>query len=1200
MKRKINQKRYKWISVVLTAALLTSNPVVAVPVSAEPLQGNADHNISANTVSANEEKPEIERALTYHDIEDPVPILSGRNEALYVNRETLPSSYSSVDSGKVTSLKDQGSYGSCWAFSAVGACEASLISRGYTGTDVDLSERHLAYYFYEKGATGDLLGGTTGDYNTALIGDYKSLGGNSLFTMWHLVSWAGLVNESAAPYENFGTPLTSSTAENVYGSDTYHLQNAYIINKSNQSTIKQLIMDYGSMAASYYSSSSTSYDKVMDSDYGCYYYNGDASTNHAIQIVGWDDSFSKNNFAITPEGDGAWLVKNSWGEEEVDEDYAQNGYFWLSYYDSGISDNFFTYICEPANNYDNIYQYDGAAGIDRLSVGSAANVYTAGANAGGIEKIEAVGIGNYANGLDYTLSIYKDLTDSSNPSGGTLVSRQTGTLEYSGYHTIILDEPVYVGEGEKFSVVFDFGIVQSLYVDTSYTNGNWLKFTTAESEQTSFYKTGSNDASWSDLVTTTGSTFRIKAYTSNADASEDGALQSIALNKTALTMEIGGTAQLNVSYKPSYTTEDKTVTWSTSNANVAAVDSNGKITAKSTGSAVITATCGTKTATCTVTVKDIKYAIQNVNNGAGTFTVRMARLNELANVAEVRVAVWSAENGQDDLKWYTATSAGNGVYTLNVSIANHGSKAGNYYAHAYVYDSSGKSYFWGGGSCAFTKVNMSASGISAQVSADEETATITMTGVTGVNSLEFAVWSNVNGQDDLIWYTAQNKGSGTWSVSVPISRHRYSAGTYNVHAYAGNVYTSSQFLRATTFKISGPGITKVTAKNANASAGTFYVDIEGVSAKAGVQKMEVAVWSAADQSNLVWYTATKTGDGRYAVPVNIANHGYQYGNYKIHVYCTDRNGAVAVKGTAVSLSQPQSVILATGNATQTQYNIKASNVGYAGGVKSVQVAIWSAKGGQDDLVWYSMKNNGGGVWSVNVPISNHRTAGTYYAHMYIEDAKGNAHFGSSTTFSVDSPAMESVSVQNINAAAGTFTVEVDGATAKSGIAQVEIAVWSTANQSNLKWYTATKQSDGKYVVSADIANHDYLYGTYYIHVYLSDRNGVTAVKGTGVKLSQPIAVVTATGNTGQTQYNIRAGNVVYAGGVRNVEVAVWSAEGGQDDLVWYSMKYYGANTWGINVPIYNHKSKGTYYAHMYLENANGNAFFGGSTTFTVH
>ena len=557
-------------------------------------------------------------------------------------------------------------------------------------------------------------------------------------------------------------------------------------------------MDYGSLAFAYYSASSYDYDNLQNDSY--YFNIENSGTNHAVQVVGWDDNFSKDKFTITPPGDGAWLVKNSWGEDGGN--YAQNGYFWLSYYDTSISDNFFAYICEKGDNYDNIYQYDGASGTRYITTKYAANVYTAKANAGGIEKIEAVGVGSYSNGVSYTVEIYTDLTDPSNPVSGTKVASQSGTLTYSGYHTIPLNTPVSIEEGQKFSVVFNFDRESSVYVDYSY-GSNWIEFVTDEALGTSFYKMDYTGAPWVDAVDNASATFRVKAYTSNAlpDASEP--LRNIILDKTTLTLDKGTTAQLKVTYRPSYTTDDKTVSWSTSNAGVAAVDSNGKVTAVGAGTATITAVCQSKRATCTVTVKDMGVTVENLNNNTGTFTVKAAGVNRISGVSLVQFAVWSEENGQDDLKWYTAVNNGNGVYTQNISIQNHGTRPGRYLVYVYVHDNAGTSHFFGATECTFTRTYLSSSGINAQVSADEESATITMTGVLGAVGLKFAVWSDENGQDDLIWYTARDNGNGTWTATVPVSRHGYSQGRYNVHAYGENLYSGSRMMTSTSFQISG-------------------------------------------------------------------------------------------------------------------------------------------------------------------------------------------------------------------------------------------------------------------------------------------------------------------------------------------------------------------------------------------------------------
>ena len=1217
MKRKTYQHIYRVISTSVIAAMLAGIISAATPVTAHATSTQPEELVSVNAIDVTEAqaeetinvdtdaqsvepvREEITRALTYHDADDPVPVMSATDSTVYANRGTIPSAYNSVTEGKVSSLKNQGSYGTCWAFAAVGASEASLISQGKATTDIDLSERHLAYFFYNKGETGDVLGGTTGDYNTGLTDTYMNQGGNSLFTMWHLASWAGLVEESVAPYEGIATALTSNTA-NVYGSSAYHLQNAYIINKTNTDVVKQAIMDYGSVAMAYHAvQGASNYDKPIAGDYGAYYYNvANAATNHAVQIVGWDDNYSAGNFTLTPEGNGAWLVKNSWGEERENETCAQDGYFWISYYDTGLSANFYAFICEPADNYNNIYQYDGAAGNYYYAAYSAANVFEVQANNGRPEILQAVGIGNYSNGVDYTLTIYKGLSDGNDPTSGTKMLEQTGTLTYSGYNTVKLNNPIMVSPGEKFSVVWTFDSSTALYVDYEYVNGNWLQMTTEEKAQTSFGKTSSYSTYWSDMDSTYNPmTFRIKAYTDNAPENVEYPLEGISLSKTSATLEPGGLVNLTVTYDPLYTTDDTTITWSSSNEAVATV-TNGVVRAQGAGTAVITATCGTKTATCKITVKEQKFAIQNKNNTAGTFTIRVARVNELSNVSGVKVAVWSNTGGQDDLKWYTATHQGNGVYTVNVNIANHKTSVGAYSCHAYVNYKNGTSKFYASGSTTFTKEYASSTGITATVASNENTATLNLTGVVGASNVKFAVWSTNKGQDDLKWYTARNQGNGTWSVSIPLSNHKYMAGSYQVHAYAGNAYTASKYMRATTFNMSSPKVGSVTTSNVNNGAGTFKVTVGGITAKAGVKQVRVAIWSKSNQSNLKWYTATKQSNGTYVVNVNLANHGYEYGTYQCHAYLYDTNGIQAFNATKVTINQPKAVLTATGNGAGTQYTLKASNVGYAGGVKAVKVAVWSNTGGQNDLAWYQLKSAGNGNWTGNVPISKHKTAGTYQAHMYVVDKNGKSHFAGSTTFVVSVPTIGTMTTSNVNPGAGTFRVTVGGINAKAGVQQVRVAIWSKSNQSNLKWYTATKQSNGTYVVNANLANHGYEYGTYQCHAYLYDNNGIQAFKATNVQLIQPKAVLTATGNSAGTQYTIKASNVAYAGGVKGVKVAVWSNVGGQDDLRWYSMAN-SNGVWTANVLKTQHKGTGVYQAHIYLMDRNGRNRMLGGTTFTV-
>ena len=487
--------------------------------------------------------------------------------------------------------------------------------------------------------------------------------------------------------------------------------------------------------------------------------------------------------------------------------------------------------------------------------------------------------------------------------------------------------------------------------------------------------------------------------------------------------------------------------------------------------------------------------IQNVNNGAGTFEVSVSGVSPVASVSNVRVGVWSAANGQDDLKWYNMTNTGNGTYKLTIDIKNHNYETGLYNAHVYATDIQGGSHFLGGPSCVIDKVTAKIDKLSATVSADEKNVTITATSSTGLSNLRFAVWSAVNGQDDLIWYTAKNSGNGTWSVTVPVSAHKGSSGVYNVHAYGGNIYASNSLLGNVTFNIAGPTKGTVSAKNVNEGAGTFTAEVRGASSASGISEVRIAVWSKSDQSNIKWYTAAKQSDGSYAVNVNLANHGYEYGKYNIHAYVKDGNGIQILTAGSVTISQPKAVVTAAGNGNQTQYALRASNVGYAGGVKEVRFAVWSVANGQDDIVWYKGQNNGSGVWSANAVIANHKTAGTYNVHMYIVDAKGGLHLGGSTTFSVNANTASSVSLANVRESDGTFTVQINGVSAVSGISNVRVAVWCAANQRDIVWYSATDLKNGNYQVGVDVRNHQSNTGTYQIHVYVTGKNGVNTLVG---------------------------------------------------------------------------------------------------------
>lgn len=637
--------------------------------------------------------------------------------------EELPSSYRSdqvSENGVSVSylpdeFRDQGEYGTCWSFSALGACEASLIRKGLATVAIDLSERHLAYYFYNKGETQDPLGGTFGDYNYAnpdeLGADenYLDAGGNSTYTMWHLASWCGPVAESVAPYDDLiieadadegGLLGKANSTTMAYETDACHVQNIYKIAlgdmytmASYKQTVKKLIMEYGALGMSYYSKDA--YDLP---EYDSYYnYEKEDSTNHAIQVVGWDDEFPKENFVIEAPGDGAWLMKNSWGADEGNK--AQDGYFWLSYYDLSVNAYededgdmvmryAYVYDAEAADNYDHIYQYDGDAmsGTVTMYVGEdLSNRFTVKNGKGIWEAVRSVGIGVAQSDVSGTVEIYTDLTNSvGDPTAGTKVLSQKFSLEYPGYHTIKLNKTIYVGDGQQFTVVFRFDQDTKVNVSYDYTgyydssdvfHSHWLHFVTEENPYVSYWKSLKTGA-WLDL-SDDDFVFRIKAYTDDTDY-KPPVLTGFQLNCTTKELLPGSSYQLTAT-QTSSGSEPKVWKqyWISSDTSVATVSATGKVTAVSPGRATITVYNGTVAEKCVVTVFPDQTTLSSVS---------------LTSKGKAKLK-WEMQNGVTGYQIYRATSEGGtyekvetilGEATVTATLAaNKGSKAYYYKVRAY-------------------------------------------------------------------------------------------------------------------------------------------------------------------------------------------------------------------------------------------------------------------------------------------------------------------------------------------------------------------------------------------------------------------------------------------------------------------------------------------------------------------------------------
>ena len=592
-----------------------------------------------------------------------------------------PSTYKTAN---LPDVRNQGSYGVCWAFSTISLIETNLIKKNLVSNDIDLSELHLVNYTYN--CVNDPLGGLEGDINKfdTSHGSVMQYGGNVEMAANSLLDWEGAVNEDVVPYTTeYVRQVENNQLDDslAYGKDVAHVQNFYRVNTTSKEDIKKAVMDYGAVSISYWSDQSSNWStQYYNSLTAAYYCPEGHTTNHAVNIVGWDDDYSSDNFATKPEGNGAWIVRNSWGSE-----YGKDGYFYLSYYDKSIYSVGYTLEAELSDNYNNNYQYDGAmlygymgyAGSNKYS-----NIFEAKANLGGSENIKAVSFmtGSSTN-LNYTVSVYTNLSDDANPESGTLAAQKSGVTTYDGMYTVVLDSSVNINEGKKFSVVVEVnsnsGKTSYLAYERSMQSGEAGYWCTASIKANqSFINSPYNG--WNDFSNKSyGGNFIIKAFTDN-ETTTTVDVEKVSLNKSATTLTEGESETLTATITPSNATGDKTVKWSSSNAEVAAVDSNGKVTAKKAGTAVITATSSNrKTASCTVTVKQKEIAITGISLNKSTTSITEGESETLtatitpSNATGDKTVKWSSSNTAvasiDSAGKVTAKKAGTAVITATSS-----------------------------------------------------------------------------------------------------------------------------------------------------------------------------------------------------------------------------------------------------------------------------------------------------------------------------------------------------------------------------------------------------------------------------------------------------------------------------------------------------------------------------------------------------
>ena len=405
------------------------------------------------------------------------------------SEKEIPSEYDSrnVDGNcYVTDVEDQGYTSLCWTFAALGAVESDLLKHhaDLKPEDIDLSEKHLAYYNLHK-AQGSLNGTIDGDYRELVNRDeepdawlfdydtgYIDCGGVTNFVISMLTAWKGPVAETGNDEfkSTYGAKYiftdNADAPSDAYES-LYHVQSVDQMpaKLSNNTLVKQMIMEHG--AATIGINADSKYWKNHSSNnYSSFGGEKAETANHEVLIIGWDDDYSASNFGTAPEGDGAWLCKNSWGTSSGKE-----GCFYLSYYDETVDvSNAAAYeVAAPGDDnwYDNNYQSAGFLTNTVSCLDDSENMMRAYTNAKnpygmlyeatGSQDLKAIGLMSIDLYQQYELDIYVNpdvteegitFTDQDVPS----ISQKISAIS-AGYHTFELDDEVPLEKGDKFFIL---------------------------------------------------------------------------------------------------------------------------------------------------------------------------------------------------------------------------------------------------------------------------------------------------------------------------------------------------------------------------------------------------------------------------------------------------------------------------------------------------------------------------------------------------------------------------------------------------------------------------------------------------------------------------------------------------------------------------------------------------------------------------
>ncbi len=341
----------------------------------------------------------------------------------------------------------------------------------------------------------------------------------------------------------------------------------------------------------------------------------------------------------------------------------------------------------------------------------------------------------------------------------------------------------------------------------------------------------------------------------------------------------------------------------------------------------------------------------------------------------------------------------------------------------------------------------------------------------------------------------------------------------------------------------------------------------------GYSNISVAIWSAAGgQDDIVWYNAQRDAYGTAGLTAYPCLHKKDTGYYHVHVYGTI-NGRLQFIGAKTVLVSSIKAVEASAVKEEDNNSLYVS-AKCAFGYTEVRAAVWGEANGQNDLKWYSMKRTGEGSYYLTCDLLSHNETGKYFIDLY-GYYNGRLYYLAGKTITADR-LLKPTAAAALSGDGHSVKLKL---TNSPGYDSVSFAVWGDKNaQNDLKWYAGSKDSRGIWNYTAYLADHNET-GTYHVHIY--GRKGsantfITAVYFDVESLYRHNikAMLSGSGKTLRTDIDV-------SDSFGAVKAAIWSKNGGQNDLRWIDAKKNSDNTWTVLESISAHKDTGIYYIDIY-------------------